>query len=98
MTRKYPQRTQFVGIRMTRAGDVEALHAEAARCGMTMSELVRRRIRGQIVTSRTDQETAASIDRLRRMLKFLYPQDKGWASLEDRKGCWSIVTELERLC
>jgi len=32
---------------------------------LTISELIRRRITGQLVTSRTDQETAASIDRLR---------------------------------
>ncbi|HVB78315.1 MAG TPA: hypothetical protein VNE82_00010 [Candidatus Binataceae bacterium] len=94
MTRKQPK-TQFVGIRMSLV-DVEALRAETGQCGMTMSELVRRRITGQAVTSRTDQETAASIDRLGRMLKYLYPKDKGWATPEDRKRWWSIVTELER--
>ena len=94
MTRKQPK-TEFVGIRMSLV-DAEALRAEAGQCGMTMSELVRRRITGQLVTSRTDQETAASIDRLGRMLKFLYPKDKRWASPEDRKRWWSIVTELER--
>ena len=94
MTRKQPK-TEFVGIRMSLV-DVDALRAEATRCGMTMSELVRRRITGQAVTSRTDQETAASIDRLGRMLKYLYPKDKGWATPEDRKRWWSIVTELER--
>ena len=94
MTRKHPK-LEFVGIRMSLV-DVEALRAEAAQCGMTMSELIRRRITGQIVTSRTDQEAAASIDRLGRMLKYLYPKDKGWASPEDRKRWWSIVTELDR--
>jgi len=67
MTRKQPK-TQFVGIRMSLA-DVEALRAEATRCGMTISELICRRITGQTLTSRTDQETAASMDRLGRMLK-----------------------------
>ena len=95
MARNDPEKSQFVGVRMTTA-DVEALRAEADRCGMTLSELIRRRLTGQPVTSRTDQETAASIDRLGRMLKFLYPKGKDWASPEDRKRWWSIVTELER--
>ncbi len=60
------------------------------------SELIRRRLSGQSVVSRTDEETARSIDRLGRMLKYLYPKGKGWASPEDRKRWWSIVTELER--
>jgi len=94
MTRKCPK-TEFVGIRMSLV-DVGALRAEAGQRGTTMSELVRRRIAGQAVTSRTDQETAANIDRLGRMLKFLYPKDKGWATSEDRKRWWATVTELER--
>ena len=48
------------------------------------------------MTSSTDQETADSIDRQGRMLKYLYPKDKGWANHEDRKRRRSIVTELER--
>ncbi len=81
MTRKHPK-TEFVGIRMSLV-DVEALRAEAGQCGMTMSEPVPRRTTGQLVTSRTDQDTAASIDRLGRMLKYLYLKDKRWASPED---------------
>jgi len=46
------------------------------------------------VTSSIDQETADSIDWQGRMLKYLYPKDKGWASHEDRKRRRSIVTEL----
>ena len=90
MIRKQPK-TEFVSIQMSMAA-VDALRAEAGLCGMTMSELGRRRITGQLVTSRTDQETAASIDRLGRMRKYLYPKDKGWASPEDPKRWWSIVT------
>ena len=47
--------------------DAEALRAAAGQCGMTMSELVRRRITAHAVTCRTDQETANSINRLGRM-------------------------------
>ena len=94
MSRKYPK-TQCVGIRMS-VIDVEALRAEAGQRGMMLSELVRRRNTGQFVTGRTDQETASSIDRLGRMLKYLYPKDKDWARPEDRRRWWSIVTELER--
>jgi len=94
MARKHPK-TEFVGIPMPLV-DVEALRVEVGQCGMTMSELIRRRITGQLVTSRTDQETAHSIDRLGRMFKHLYPKDQGWASPEERKRWWSIVTELER--
>ena len=65
MSWKDPQKTQFVGIQMSLV-NVEALRAEAGQCGMTMSELVCRRIIGEAVTSRTDQETAASIRRSRR--------------------------------
>ncbi len=81
MSRKQPK-TQFVGIRMSLV-DVQALRAEAGQCGMTMSELICRRITGQTPISRTDQETASRIDWLGRMLKYIYPKDKGWASPED---------------
>ena len=67
---------EFVGIPMALAY-MEALHAEAAQRAMTMSERIRRRITGQGVTSRIDQETAASIDLLGRVLKYLYPRTKG---------------------
>ncbi|HUX73627.1 MAG TPA: hypothetical protein VMV25_07000 [Steroidobacteraceae bacterium] len=62
MPRKQPK-TEFVGIRMPPV-DVEALRVEAGQCGRTMSELIRRRITAQLVTSRTDQETSANTDRL----------------------------------
>lgn len=95
MSRKQPNKTQFVGVRMS-VVDVEALRGQATESGLTISELIRRRVTGKPVTSRTDDETANSIDRLGRMLKHLYPKDKGWASPEDRQQWWSIVTELER--
>jgi len=83
ISRNDPQKTEFVGVRMSPV-ELQVLRAEATRYGMTISELIRRRITGQPVTSRTDQKIAASIDRLGRMLKFLYPKDNGWASPEDR--------------
>ena len=76
--------------------DAEALRVQAQQSGLTTSGLIRRRRTGQSVTSRTDDETARSIDRLGRMLKHLYPKDKGWASPEERMRWWSLVAELER--
>ena len=95
MTRNEPSKTQFVGVRMSMA-DVETLRLQAQQSGLTTSELIRRRLTGHSVTSRTDEETARSIDRLGRMLKHLYPKDKGWATPEERKRWWFLVTELER--
>ena len=77
------------------ASDAEALRAQAEHCALSISELIRRRVIGQAVTSRTDQETARSIDQLGRMLKHLYPKGQGWASPEERKRWWSLVTKLE---
>jgi hypothetical protein len=94
MPRRESSKTQFIAVRMS-ASDAEALRAQAEQCGLSISELIRRRVTGRVVTTRTDQETASSIDRLGRMLKHLYPKDKGWASPEDRKRWWSLVTELE---
>ena len=91
---KSPSKTRFITLRMTLV-DAEALQMQAQQCGFTVSELIRRRINGRPVTSRTDEETARSIDRLGRMLKHLYPKDKDWATLEERKRWWSLVTELE---
>jgi hypothetical protein len=95
MSRKQSRKIQFVGVRLSTV-DLEALHGWAAQSGLTTSELIRRRVMEKPVTSRIDEETAASIDRLGRMLKHLYPKDKGWASPEDRQRWWLIVTELER--
>jgi hypothetical protein len=95
MSRRQPSKSQFIGVRMS-VVDVEALRGQAAQSGLTISELIRRRVMGQPVTSRTDDATAGSIDRLGRMLKHLYPKDKDWVSSEERKRWWSIVTELER--
>lgn len=95
MTRGPSNKPRFVGVRMSIA-DAEDLNRQALECGLTISELIRRRIRGQTVISRTDAETASRIDRLGRMLKHLYPRDKGWASPQERKRWWAIVTELEQ--
>ena len=94
MTRDESSKTAFIALRMS-AIDAEALRAQAQQCGVSISELIRRRLTGLSVTSRTDGETARSIDRLGRMLKHLYPKDKGWASSEERKRWWSLVTEVE---
>lgn len=94
MPRTELSKTEFIAVRMS-ATDAEALRAQAEHCGFSVSELIRRRVIGQAVTSRTDRETASSIDKLGRMLKHLYPKDKSWASPEERKRWWSLVTELE---
>lgn len=94
MTRGQATRTQRIALRMSLA-DAEALHQQALDCALTISELIRRRIIGQSVVSRTDQETARSIDQLGRMLKHLYPKGQAWASPEDRKCWWTLVAELE---
>ena len=94
MARNESSKTEIIALRMSTA-DAEALRAQAEQCGLSISELIRRRVTGRVVTTRTDQETASSIDRLGRMLKHLYPKDKGWASPEDRKRWWSLVSELE---
>jgi len=88
-------KTRLIGVRLSVA-DAEALQREARDCALTMSELIRRRIAGQPVVSRTDGETAGRIDQLGRMLKHLYPKGQGWASPEERKRWWTLVTELER--
>jgi len=94
MSRSESSKSAFIAVRMP-AVDAEALRAQAQQCGVSISELIRRRLTGLSVTSRTDGETARSIDRLGRMLKHLYPKDKGWASSEERKRWWSLVTEVE---
>lgn len=94
MSRTESGKTEFIAVRMS-ASDAEALRAQVQHCGLSISELIRHRVIGQAVRSRTDQETASSIDQLGRMLKHLYPKDKGWASPEERKRWWSLVTELE---
>jgi len=58
MTRKQPK-TEFFGIRMS-LFDVAALRAEATPCGMTMSELVRRQVKGQLVTTRPIRRPGAA--------------------------------------
>ena len=88
-------KTRLIGLRFSVA-DAEALQRQARDCALSMSELIRRRITGQPVVSRTDRETAGRIDQLGRMLKRLYPKGQDWASPEERKRWWTVVTELER--
>jgi hypothetical protein len=94
MPRRESSKTQFIAVRMS-ASDAQALRAQAEHCGLSISELIRRRVTGQAVTSRTDRESASSIDRLGRMLKHLYPKEKDWVSPEERKRWWTLVSELE---
>ena len=95
MIRGRATKTQHIGLRMSLA-DAEALHQQALECALTISDLIRRRITRQSIVSRTDRGTAGSIDQLGWMLKHLYPKDQVWASPEDRKRWWMLVTELER--
>jgi len=94
MTRKH-SKTEFVGIRMSLV-DVAALRSEAGQCGMTMPELVRRPLAGQLVTSRTDQETTSSIDRLGRTLKYLYLKDKGCLTFPGASRQTTVVVRCSR--
>lgn len=89
-------KTRLIGVRMTVA-DAQSLRGEALECALTMSELIRRRISGRLVVSRTDRDTARSIDQLGRMLKHLYPKGQGWAAPEERRRWWVLVSELERI-
>lgn len=95
MDRGPDPKTCFIGMRMSSA-DAEALKEQARASDLTLSELVRRRLIGRPVISRTDEDTAASIDQLGRMLKHLYPKGAGWVTAEERKRWWALVTELER--
>lgn len=76
--------------------DAEDLRHQALECAVSMSELIRRRITGHPVVSRTDRETASRVDRLGRMLRHLYPKGQGWTSPEERKRWWALVRALER--
>jgi len=95
MSGEQANKTRLIGVRLS-AADAEALQRQALDCALSMSELIRRRITGQPVVSRTDRETAGRIDQLGRMLKHLYPKGQGWASPEERKRWWTVVTELQR--
>jgi len=58
MARKQPK-TESLGIRMSPV-DVQAIRAEAGQCGMTMSELVRRQVTVQLVTTRSIRRPGAA--------------------------------------
>lgn len=84
-----------VRVRLTTAQLTDLRHqAQTAR--KSVSELIRLRATHQPVISRADDDTAQSIDQLGRLLKHLYPKDKGWATGEDRRRWWRLVEELQR--
>ena len=95
MDKKTPPRTKWVSVRLTRT-DIQDITGQAKRAGISRSELLRMRSANKPVVSRTDKETANSIDKLGRLLKSLYPKDKGWATAEDRRRWWRLVEELQR--
>ncbi len=95
MDKKTPPRTQWVSVRLTKA-NIRDITGQAKRAGISRSELLRMRSANKPVVSRTDKETANSIDKLGRMLKHFYPKNKAWASAEDRRKFWRTIEELQR--
>lgn len=95
MDKKTPPRTQWVSVRLTNT-DIRDITRQAKRAGISRSELIRMRFANKPVVSRTDKETANSIDKLGRMLKHFYPKNKAWASAEDRRKFWRTIEELQR--
>ncbi|CDW92580.1 MAG TPA: Mobilization protein mobB [Thiomonas arsenitoxydans] len=84
-----------VRVRLTTAQLADLRHqAQAAR--KSVSELIRLRATLQPVISRADDTAAQRIDQLGRLLKHLYPKDKGWATGDDRRRWWQLVEELQR--
>jgi len=84
-----------VRVRLTSA-QLADLRSQAQTAHKSVSELIRLRVTHQPVISRADANTADSIDRLGRLLKHLYPKDKGWATAEDLRRWWRTVEELRR--
>lgn len=85
-----------VRIRIT-SDQYADLMNQASRADMTLSALMRQRVMNKAIVSRTDVETANSIDQIGRMLKHLYPKDKEWASSEDRRRWWQLAEELRKI-
>ncbi|CUA96413.1 plasmid mobilization protein [Thiomonas bhubaneswarensis] len=88
-------RTHWVSVRFTET-DLQDLSAQASQAGMSRSELIRRRVLHRPVISRADANTAGRIDQLGRLIKHLYPKDKGWASPEERRKFWRVLEDLQR--
>ena len=84
-----------VRVRLTTA-QLTDLRNQAQAANKSMSELIRLRATHQAVISHADDTTAQRIDQLGRLLKHLYPKDKGWASGDDRRRWWQLVEELQR--
>lgn len=88
-------RTHWVSVRFTET-DLQDLSAQASQAGLSRSELIRRRVLHRPVISRADANTAGRIDQLGRLIKHLYPKDKGWASPEERRKFWRVLEDLQR--
>ncbi len=84
-----------VRVRLT-ATQLIDLRRQAQTAEKSVSELIRLRATHQPVVSRTDATTGQRIDQLGRLLKLLYPKDKGWATAADRRRWWQLVEELQR--
>ena len=84
-----------VSVRLTTA-QLNDLRSQAQAAHKSVSELIRLRATLQPVISRADDTTAQRIDHLGRLLKHLYPKDKGWATGDDRRRWWQLVEELQR--
>jgi len=84
-----------VRVRLTSA-QLTDLRNQAQAANKSVSELIRLRATHQPVISHADATTADSIDQLGRLLKALYPKDKGWATAEDRRRWWQLVEDLQR--
>ncbi|BAP88355.1 putative uncharacterized protein [Burkholderiales bacterium GJ-E10] len=94
MATKTPH-TRFVSLRLTES-DLLDLAAQAEQAGLSRSELIRRRALNLPVLSRTDIQTADSIDKVGRLMKFLYPKNKAWATAEERRKYWRTIEDLQR--
>jgi hypothetical protein len=84
-----------VRVRLTTA-QLTDLRNQAQAAEKSVSELIRLRATHQPVISHADATAAQSIDQLGRLLKFLYPKDKGWATGDDRRRWWQLVEDLQR--
>ncbi len=92
-----PQRkTIQIKARITEVQHVDLI-CQAQHAGVTLSELIRQRVANKPLITRTDTETAKSIDRIGRMLKHYYPKDKGWADSEERRKWWRLAEDLRRI-
>ena len=85
-----------VRVRLTHDQHAELVRQSKAS-GLNFSELVRHRIFNKKIVASADKDAAKSIDQIGRMLKSLYPKDKGWASAEDRQKWWRMADDLREI-